>query len=45
MLEADFRKMTSPNRVECPNCGGKFKVSSVKLWLLLDTFMNITDPT
>ena len=27
VLEADFRKMTSPNRVECPNCGGKFKVS------------------
>ena len=26
VLEADFRKMTSPNRVECPNCGGKFKV-------------------
>jgi DNA repair protein RAD16 len=27
VLEADFRKMTSPNRVKCPNCGGKFKVS------------------
>ena len=26
VLEADFRKMTSPNRVACPNCGGKFKV-------------------
>ena len=27
VLEADFRKMTSPNKVACPNCGGKFKVS------------------
>ena len=27
VLEADFRKMTSPNKVKCPNCGGKFKVS------------------
>jgi hypothetical protein len=26
VLEADFRKMVSPNRVKCPNCGGKFKV-------------------
>ena len=26
VLEADFRKMISPNRVKCPNCGGKFKV-------------------
>jgi SNF2 family DNA or RNA helicase len=27
VLEADFRKMVSPNKVKCPNCGGKFKVS------------------
>jgi SNF2 family DNA or RNA helicase len=27
VLQADFRKMTSPNRVKCPNCGNKFKVS------------------
>ena len=27
VLEQDFRKMTSPNKVKCPNCGGKFKVS------------------
>jgi SNF2 family DNA or RNA helicase len=27
VLEADFRKMTSPNKVKCPNCGGKYKVS------------------
>jgi DNA repair protein RAD16 len=26
VLEADFRKMTSPNKVKCPNCGGKYKV-------------------
>jgi len=26
VLEADFRKMVSPNKVKCPNCGGKFKV-------------------
>ena len=26
VLEADFRKMVSPNRVKYPNCGGKFKV-------------------
>jgi hypothetical protein len=24
--------MTSPNRVECPNCGGKFKVSNFGQW-------------
>jgi hypothetical protein len=26
VLESDFRKMVSPNRVKCPNCGCKFKV-------------------
>jgi len=26
VLEHDFRKMTSPNKVSCPNCGGKYKV-------------------
>lgn len=26
VLEQDFRKMVSPNKVTCPNCGGKFKV-------------------
>jgi DNA repair protein RAD16 len=26
VLEHDFRKMTSPNKVKCPNCGGKYKV-------------------
>lgn len=27
VLEQDFRKMVSPNKVKCPNCGNKFKVS------------------
>lgn len=26
VLEQDFRKMTSPSKVTCPNCNGKFKV-------------------
>lgn len=29
VLEQDFRKMVSPNKVTCPNCGGKFKVSTI----------------
>jgi hypothetical protein len=33
VMEADFRKMTSPNRVECPNCGGKFKVDKLPIHL------------
>jgi len=33
VLEADFRKMTSPNRVECPNCGGKFKIDKLQIHL------------
>ncbi|KAL3815259.1 hypothetical protein ACHAXA_002795, partial [Cyclostephanos tholiformis] len=33
VLEADFRKMTSPNRVECPNCGGKFKIDKLPIHL------------
>jgi DNA repair protein RAD16 len=27
VVEADFRKMVSPNKVKCPNCGGSYKVS------------------
>jgi hypothetical protein len=27
VLEMDFRKMVSPNKVKCPNCGRAFKVS------------------
>ena len=26
VIEADFRKMVSPNKVKCPNCGGSYKV-------------------
>lgn len=33
VMEADFRKMTSPNRVECPNCGGKFKIDKLPIHL------------
>lgn len=29
VLEADMRKMVSPNKIKCPNCGGKFKVRSI----------------
>jgi hypothetical protein len=29
VIEADFRKMISPNKVKCPNCGGSFKVRVV----------------
>lgn len=33
VLEQDFRKMVSPNKVACPNCGGKFKVNKLKIHL------------
>lgn len=33
VMESDFRKMTSPNRVECPNCGGKFKIDKLPIHL------------
>jgi len=33
VLEQDFRKMVSPNKVKCPNCGGKFKVDKLKVHL------------
>ena len=33
VLEADFRKMMSPNKVKCPNCGGKFKVDKLRVHL------------
>lgn len=32
-LEQDFRKMMSPNKVSCPNCGGKFKLDKLKVHL------------
>lgn len=31
VLQADFSKMLSPNRVKCPNCRKKFKVCVVLL--------------
>jgi len=33
ILEMDFRKMTSPNKIKCPNCGGKFKVDKLRVHL------------
>ena len=33
VIEADFRKMASPNKVKCPNCGKKFKIDRLKLHL------------
>lgn len=32
-LEQDFRKMMSPNKVACPNCGGKFKIDKLSVHL------------
>jgi len=32
-LEQDFRKMVSPNKVTCPNCGGKFKMDKLRVHL------------
>lgn len=33
VLEADFRKMVSPNKVKCPNCGARFKVDKLRVHL------------
>ena len=33
VLEQDFRKMVSPNKVSCPNCGGKFKIDKLRVHL------------
>ena len=33
VLEQDFRKMVSPNKVTCPNCGGKFKLDKLRVHL------------
>jgi len=51
VLEHDFRKMTSPNKVKCPNCGGKYKVRVQSIlctqglvttcWLLCVTFSHL----
>ncbi|CAB9496901.1 regulator of chromatin subfamily A member 3-like 1 [Seminavis robusta] len=33
VLEQDFRKMVSPNKVTCPNCGSKFKIDKLRIHL------------
>jgi DNA repair protein RAD16 len=33
VLEQDFRKMVSPNKVTCPNCRGKFKIDKLRVHL------------
>lgn len=33
VLEQDFRKMVSPNKVACPNCSGKFKIDKLRVHL------------
>ncbi|KAL7436913.1 hypothetical protein ACHAXH_003095 [Discostella pseudostelligera] len=33
MWRSPHIKMTSPNRVECPNCGGKFKIDKLPIHL------------
>lgn len=33
VIEQDFRKMVSPNKVTCPNCSGKFKIDKLRIHL------------
>jgi DNA repair protein RAD16 len=33
VLEQDFRKMVSPNKVACPNCNAKFKIDKLRVHL------------
>ena len=33
MLEQDFRRMISPNKVTCPNCNHKFKIDKLRVHL------------
>ena len=33
VIEADFRKMVSPNKVKCPNCKGTFRIDKLKVHL------------
>jgi len=33
VVEADFRKMVSPNKVKCPNCGGSYKIDKLRVHL------------
>jgi DNA repair protein RAD16 len=33
VIEADFRKMVSPNKVKCPNCKASFRIDKLKVHL------------
>ena len=33
VIEAEYRKMVSPNKVKCPNCGNKFKIEKLRVHL------------
>jgi len=33
VMEQDFRKMVSPNKVKCPNCGSSFKIDKLAFHL------------
>ena len=33
VIEAEYRKMVSPNKVKCPNCGNKFKIDKLRIHL------------
>ena len=33
VIEADFRKMVSPNKIKCPNCKGSFRIDKLKVHL------------
>ncbi|GKY94032.1 hypothetical protein MPSEU_000369900 [Mayamaea pseudoterrestris] len=33
VIESDFRKMLSPNKVACPNCGARFKIDKLRVHL------------
>lgn len=42
VIEHDFRKMVSPNKVKCPNCGNRFKVSETSsLYRFFELFVII----
>lgn len=42
VIEHDFRKMVSPNKVKCPNCGNRFKVCETSsLYFFFDLFVII----
>ena len=43
VVEAEFRKMVSPNKVKCPNCGGKFKVRQRRWVMLVYFYFDVTN--